>query len=161
MSKTHYLFSDIDQKSALPCISEVHDGDTLWVSTDGGTVVDALAIFDVLSLRDITTIATGACFSSGLIVLLAGKHRYATEHCRFLTHPILSRGENRVQADLDETALLQRMMVEIIADQTGMSTARVAGLFRPEQYYFGAVEAAHMGIVHGVWTNEPSIEGWL
>jgi ATP-dependent protease ClpP protease subunit len=151
MSKTHYMFSDIDQKSSMPCIAEVQAGDTLWVSTDGGNVVDALAIYDVLSMRDVTTIATGACFSSGLIVLLAGKRRYATEHCRFLTHPVLSRGTDRVQADIDETALLQRMMVEIIANQTGMSTARVAGLLRPEQYFFGAVAAIEMGIIHGVY----------
>jgi ATP-dependent protease ClpP protease subunit len=152
--KTHYLFADINQSSALPCITEVHDGDTLWVSTDGGNVVDALAIFDVLSQRNVTTIATGACFSSGLIVLLAGKHRYATEHCRFLTHPVLSKGADRVQADLNETALLQRMMVELIANQTGMSTARVAGLLRPEQYFFGPSEAIEMGIVHGVYREK-------
>jgi ATP-dependent protease ClpP protease subunit len=45
------------------------------------------------------------------------------------------------------------MMVEIIANQTGMSTARAAGLLRPEQYYFGSVEAIQMGIIERVWNK--------
>ena len=60
----------------------------IYVDSWGGSIIDAFEIIDAIqsSVTPVYTIVTGAAYSSGLLVTLAGDKRFAHKHCSFLFH---------------------------------------------------------------------------
>jgi ATP-dependent Clp protease, protease subunit len=72
----------------LSLTSTSSDPIRVYINTPGGSVVQGLAIYDILRIVDapIITIALGECSSMGLYLLQAGDIRLATPHTRFFHH---------------------------------------------------------------------------
>jgi len=66
---------------------------TVHINTPGGSVVDALAIYDTMRIIPcpIVTLVSGSCYSGGIIVALAGDMRVTTPNSMYFYHqPIMS-----------------------------------------------------------------------
>ena len=65
-----------------------HDPIKIHLNTPGGDLLQAFAMYDAMGVvaAPIIIITTGACMSCGLILLLGGDQRYATQHTRFFYH---------------------------------------------------------------------------
>lgn len=99
----------------------------VYINTPGGSVVDALAIYDTLrnTKCQIATIVCGACYSAGLIILSAGSIRMAMPHSMFFYHqPILECGEissgESLQFVYEAWHWSQKKTNKILRDRTGI-----------------------------------------
>lgn len=61
---------------------------TIYINTPGGSLIDALSIYDLLKTipNNIVTIVNGFCASAGLLILSAGDLRLCTKHSKFFFH---------------------------------------------------------------------------
>jgi len=121
----------------------------IFINSVGGSITDALAIYDVIVNRDATVIALGQCCSAALLVLLGGARRWATPHCRFMLHPVASSGQESI-ADERERQCLSSMVMSIIKDRTGFLHVGA------DKLYFSAEEAIQMGFIHRIWNAVPA-----
>lgn len=60
----------------------------LWINSEGGDLVEMFALYDVIRTldNDVETIGFGQVASSAGLILAAGKSRYATPNCWFMSH---------------------------------------------------------------------------
>ena len=60
----------------------------IYIDSYGGSIIDAFEVIDAIKASKIPvyTIVTGAAYSSGLFIALAGDKRMAYEHTSFLLH---------------------------------------------------------------------------
>ena len=145
-----YLCGDVDEAMVGRVLTALDEGvDRIILNSEGGGIYSAFAIFDALSGRNITIIATGKCMSAAVVVLLAGKHRYATPHCRFLTHPVSISGDTPSKADENEVSFLGYEVAEIIHSRGTIYLPKARSLLA-EETYFGSNYAKTIGIIHDV-----------
>jgi len=123
----------------------------IFLNSEGGSVTDALAIYDLILHRNVTVIALGQCCSAALLVLLGGSKRLATPHCRFMAHAVGTSGEAISSADSLEEFNLTTTVGSIIRARTG-SELRLS----EDKLYFGSAEALRLGIVHKIWNAIPA-----
>lgn len=79
----------------------------LHLNTEGGSLTDALAIYDCISQISSPVLIRvfGLCASAGLIVLSAGDFRVATPNCQFFYHePIIDGGGINSLKDMNSIA---------------------------------------------------------
>jgi ATP-dependent Clp protease, protease subunit len=146
------LYLDTIDSNAVRQVLDSRPPQTLWINSEGGSITDALALYDLIVGRDVTVVATGQCASAAVLVLLAGSRRLATPHCRLMLHPISMQGVDGApltQADAIERHHLQTIIADIIHERTGQEI-----LLSPDKVYFGAVAALKMGFIHAIWEPE-------
>lgn len=88
-----YLFGDITEEMAGEFVQKLNehrpDELTVYVSTNGGLISAGLAIHDaLLDIPKIVVVASGMCASTGTLILLAGKSRWATPNTQFIVHDV-------------------------------------------------------------------------
>jgi ATP-dependent protease ClpP protease subunit len=78
------LVSQVQELSQLDDEAPIH----VHINTAGGSVIDALALYDILLCvpNPIITIVQGACFSAGLLIACAGEHRLVTPNSMYFYH---------------------------------------------------------------------------
>jgi len=142
---TLYLFEEITALSALKVRQAIDSGEpiTIWCNSPGGSVVDALSIYDSIVDRAVTVIATGQCESAALLVLLAGARRCATPHCRFMYHGVTADGDLS-SADAGECDHLSCVVADIIRGRTGTLLSTL------QKYYFGADTALTLNFIQEI-----------
>ena len=76
----------------------------LHISSDGGVLFNALSAIDTIlnSEIDIITICEGCVSSAGVLIALAGKKRYITEHSYMLIHEIRSGCNGKYTECIDD-----------------------------------------------------------
>lgn len=147
---------DIDNDVAAALCSQIYklteeDPDapiTLHLNTLGGSVIDALAIYDTLkiSTAPIIVIVAGACMSAGLIILAAGDLRLSTPNSTFFYHqPVMSGGDHITHETIKSTSEMYiwsvKKLDKIIRERSGLSRkhwkkdfqGRIAKNFSPQQ----------------------------
>lgn len=92
-----YLFDNINYSVAENVIRSIHEANEdkeiqkieLIVCSGGGFLTLSFAIYDTIinSQKPINTLATGYCGSSAVMILQAGKKRFATKNTKFFIHP--------------------------------------------------------------------------
>jgi ATP-dependent protease ClpP protease subunit len=90
------LWGPINDDTSLPIISQIMELDklkddnpiTILMNTEGGSQMDAYAIYDAIKTisTPTTVIATGLCSSAGLIILSAADYKLATPNTIFFYH---------------------------------------------------------------------------
>jgi ATP-dependent protease ClpP protease subunit len=123
----------------------------LVLSSNGGDVYTMCACIDLLSIVDVTIIATGACFSAAVPILGMGRKRSATRLTRFLVHPGKAPLDaERILADVererDELARLEKIYAEVL----GQCTRRSASWWAKKSdqcWAFGVEEALKVGLI--------------
>jgi ATP-dependent protease ClpP protease subunit len=149
-----YLCGDVDEVMAGRVFSALDEGvDSIILNSEGGGIYSAFAIFDALIRRDVTITATGKCMSAAVVVLLGGKHRYATPHCRFLTHPVSMTGDEPSKADVNEVSFLGFEVADIIHARGCISLPKARALLATENY-FGSPYAKTIGNIDDIWQGE-------
>lgn len=128
-----------------------------FISSGGGSVSDMFTIYDLMSLvkshRDIATFGYGKIASAAVPLLAAGTKgkRYMAKHARLMIHHCATSMMGTVptvRANYEELRRVEDMMVEVLAENSGLSAREVYEIFsRNTDEYFSAEDALEMGIV--------------
>lgn len=142
MRREVYLIGGINKEQIARIGQEIlgfYDKDpsaeiTLYITSDGGNPHLAMAFYDIVRIKKIalTTIATGECSSSALVVLLAGSKRKATQNTLFLEHQLargfdkdISLNPSEMHAMSVSMGKLAGRIRQITAEKTGRSIEEI------------------------------------
>lgn len=119
------------------------------LSTTGGYVIDALAIYDLLkSLPDVVHIhCVGACMSSGTIILGAADYRTASVNTQFLVH--YGEEYNDSEDASKHNRIVNKITKNIISEYTGKSIRTINSWHRLQKYFL-ADQAKKLGFIHEI-----------
>ena len=150
-------------------LDQLGEGDerlvTLYVTTDGGDLFEALGAYDHIrsilheKRARLTTVAKGYVFSAGNVLLLAGDRRVSFAHTSFMLHEPWQYpwGKNRkiqgneMQARLRIHALSIQHLTDIFVAATGHPREQWENFFAsPADHYFDAAVALEMGLIDEV-----------
>ena len=162
-TRSLFFSEDITPKSSMHLISQLlelnarsSDPIKLYINTNGGSLVDAFAIFDTIKAlkAPVHTVVKGLCASGGLILLLAGAKRYATKNSLFFYHqPILTTGKlislEHSQGVSEIYTLSKNLFDDKIKQITKIPDALWLQNFEGKTYkYFNSNSAKEMGFIH-------------
>lgn len=125
----------------------------LFINSPGGSVIDGLAIYDVMNWvdADVATYAMGMAASMGSILLSSGKKgkRYSLPHSRVMIHQV-SSGAQGQYADLEiavrEAKKYQDELYKILAENTGKSFDQIF-TDADRDCWFTSKEALEYGLI--------------
>ena len=132
----------------------------LFINSPGGSVVDGLAIYDVMNWvdADVATYAMGMAASMGSILLSSGKKgkRYSLPHSRVMIHQV-SSGMQGQCADLEiavrEAKKHQEELYNILSENTGKSYDQIF-TDADRDCWFTAKEALEYGLIDEIITKK-------
>jgi len=126
----------------------------VYLNTQGGSVVDGLAIYDhvrqIARIAPIEMIANGVCMSMGVIILQAATQRIALPNTRFLLHELQTQqggSLSDVQDVVTEAGRLQVVLDSILAERTGQDIKKLRKTMKRRDYYLDAKEALKYGLI--------------
>lgn len=135
---------------------------TVILNTPGGSIVDGLAIYDLIRMTTargikVNILAMGSCMSMGSIILQAATHRACTKNTAFLLHEVqtitigtsvrsMSEEKDR-QGDLER---VQAVLNDILAQRTGMPEKKLRKLYERRDLYLTAQDALQYKLVDEV-----------
>lgn len=132
----------------------------LYINSPGGSVYDALAIYDTMQYikSDIQTVGIGVQASAAAFLLSSGRKgkRYLLPHATVMIHQPSSGTRGKVtdqEIDLKEALRLKRLMEEIMAKNTGQKLNKIHTDMERD-FWMTADEAKKYGVVDAV-INEP------
>ena len=122
----------------------------LWIFSFGGDSFQCSALCDVIeaSRIPIITVCMGVAMSSGFLIFLAGKRRYAFSQGSFMVHQgeaVLSGSADMIQQAQDNYRRTLDQMKEYILKHTSIDPK----LFKKNKlkdWYLSAQEAADLGV---------------
>lgn len=125
----------------------------LWINSPGGSVIDGLAIYDVMNWikPDVATYCMGMAASMGSILVSSGEKgkRYILPHGQVMIHQV-SSGARGVTADMEiaikQAKKHQDELYRILATNTGKTPEEIAK-FADRDCWFDAQEAVDFGLV--------------
>lgn len=164
-SRTIILSGEIDEDVATGICSQLSELNTdsqepivIYLNTPGGSIVDALAIYDMMKVIDspIACIVNGGCMSAGLIILSAADLRLSTPMSLFFYHqPVMYPRELASTETVDSTIRMykwsQKKMDTIIRKRASISNKKWLRDFKDKtSMYFSAEEAIKYGILDDI-----------
>ena len=135
-----FLGEDVNEHSMNLCIMQMlfldredpHMPIEFYINSPGGSVVDGLALYDVIHTisAPVNTTCVGTAASMGAILLTAGTGtRAALPNSRIMIHQV-SSGARGTAADLRiqmaETDKLENTLYKILAEKTGKTVKQIA-----------------------------------
>ena len=161
-----YLFGEICNERAEKFLAQLHelfdenkDPITIFINSCGGSVTDALAIYDVLQSApcDIYTVGLGKIHSAAVTVLLAPPkaNRSTYRNTEFMSHDVSWKSDGPRAFLRDRVDQLERTVSQLLSVytwDTNLSEAEARRLFFSDQadHYFTPEEALKMGFVSRV-----------
>jgi len=128
----------------------------LYVNSPGGSVYDALAIYDTMQFvkSPIHTYGIGMQASAAAFILSSGEkgHRYILPHATVMIHQPSSGTRGKItdqEIDLKEGLRLKKMLEEIVAKNAGKTSKKVHEDMERD-YWMSAEEAKAYGLVDKV-----------
>lgn len=128
---------------------------TLYLNSPGGSVIDGLAVYDVILLLDapVKTVCMGTCTSMGAILFLAGTEREIMEHGRIMIHDpsfgiqhdISGKKPHQIQLEVDELNKWREALAKIISERTERPLEDIYKATANDTY-FNAEEAVKFGL---------------
>jgi len=158
-----FLGEDVNEHSMNLCIMQMlfldredpHMPIEFYINSPGGSVVDGLALYDVIHTisAPVNTTCVGTAASMGAILLTAGTGtRAALPNSRIMIHQV-SSGARGTAADLRiqmaETDKLENTLYKILAEKTG-KTVKQIDKDCDRDYYMSAEEAKAYGLIDTV-----------
>lgn len=160
--RTLHLIGPVDESMVTATLRSIialnnisSDPITIHLFTDGGSMPEGFAIYDILraSKAPIIMRAAGIIASMGIVIFLAGTERYALENTRFMIHSMSDtrpEGDQKLKdglIDLNEANKANDMMFDIIFKHTKISPKSLKqGTFNHD-YYFGVELAQKYGLI--------------
>ncbi len=165
-----YLFGEINNERAEKFIAQLHElfeeSDepvTVFINSCGGSVTDALAIYDVLQNApcEVYTVGLGKVHSSAITVLLSAPRssRASYPNTEFMSHDISWKSDGPRAFLKDRVDQLERTVKQLLAvytRDTRLSREQAQSMFFMDMsdHYFNAEEAMEMGFVSSIITRD-------
>ena len=128
-----------------------------FISSNGGSVNDMFAIYDVMGLvknkRDIATFGYGRVASAAVVLLAGGTKgkRHIAKNARLMIHHCssdLGGSHPTIRSSFAELKKVEAMMIQALADNSELSVGEYYNIFsKNTDEYFSAEEALEMGLV--------------
>lgn len=165
-----FLGEDVNEHSMNLCIMQMlfldredaHAPIELYINSPGGSVVDGLALYDVMHTisAPVNTTCVGTAASMGAVLLTGGTGtRSALPHSRIMIHQV-SSGYRGTAADINiqvkETNKLYEQLLEILASKSGQTVKKLRNDC-DRDYYMSAEEAKAYGLIDAVIESKKTI----
>ena len=164
-----FLGEEVNEHSMNLCIMQMlfldredpHMPIEFYINSPGGSVVDGLALYDVMHTisAPVNTTCVGTAASMGAILLCGGTgSRSALPHSRIMIHQVSSgaRGKSAdLRIQMAETDKLENILFQILADKTGKTLKQIAKDC-DRDYYLSSEEAKTYGLIDSVIENKKS-----
>jgi len=128
----------------------------LYINSPGGSVYDALAIYDTMNYvkADVQTVGIGVQASAAAFLLSSGKKgkRFLLPHATVMIHQPSSGTRGKVsdqEIDLRESLRVKKLLEQIMAKNTGQSTKRIHEDMERDKW-MTSPEAKKYGLVDSV-----------
>jgi ATP-dependent Clp protease protease subunit len=159
-----FLGSDVNEATANTIVAQLlflqaQDPKSdiyLYINSPGGSVYDALAIYDTMQYvtNDVQTIGIGVQASAAAFLLSSGTKgkRFLLPNSTVMIHQPSSGTRGKVtdqEIDLKESLRLKHLLEEIMAKNTGQKPAKIHEDMERDRW-MTAKEAKTYGIVDGV-----------
>lgn len=125
----------------------------LYINSPGGTVYDALAIYDTMQYiqPDIQTVGIGVQASAAAFLLSSGSRgkRYILPHATVMIHQPSSGTRGKVtdqEIDLRESLRVKRLLEQIMAKNTGQKLEKIH-VDMERDFWMTAEDAKKYGVV--------------
>lgn len=163
------FIGDIDTDSVNDCIKGLYlmetESDTkpceMFISSYGGTLYDALALYDIMGTIKcpIHTFGYGKIMSAAPLLLAAGEpgHRWVAEHASLMHHDWNSEMEGRgayLKEEVKHSEELGEVWTRLLTKHTNKDFRfwnQKAN--KPADFYFSAEQAIEWGIADAIWTE--------
>jgi ATP-dependent Clp protease, protease subunit len=158
-----YLFGDVTNERTERFINQLHilfsEGKTpitIYINSSGGSVTDALAIYDTLKSApgEISMIALGKVHSAAITIFLAAprERRFSYPHTEFMSHDISWSSEGPRAFLKDRVDQLEHTVIQLLkiyTEDTYLSEEEARKLFFTDHgdHYFDAYKAVSLGFV--------------
>ena len=168
-----YLFGEINNERAEKFIAQLHElfeesGEpvTIYINSCGGSVTDALAIYDVLRAAPcaIHIVGLGKVHSSAITILLAADRtrRASYPNTEFMSHDISwkSDGPRAFLKDrVDQLERTVKQLLRVYTRDTDVSEAQARQLFFTDMadHYFNPEEALELGFISEIIAGEMAV----
>lgn len=133
----------------------------LYINSPGGSVYDALAIYDTMQFvkSDIQTVGIGVQASAAAFLLSSGAKgkRFLLPHATVMIHQPSSGTRGKVtdqEIDLKEALRVKRLMEEIMAKNTGQKHSKIH-IDMERDFWMTAEEAKKYGVVDKIIQTPP------
>jgi ATP-dependent Clp protease, protease subunit len=167
-----YLFGDVCNERAEKFIAQLHEmfdegvePITIYINSVGGSVTDALAIYDVLQNApcEIHTVGLGKVHSAAVTVLLSAPraNRASYPNTEFMSHDISWKSDGPRAFLKDRVDQLERtvnQLLRVYTRDTKLSAEQARMMFFTDlaDHYFTAAEALEMGVVSRIISRDPA-----
>lgn len=164
-----FLGSDVNEASANVIVAQLlflqaEDANKdifLYINSPGGSVYDALAIYDTMKFItcDVQTVGIGVQASAAAFLLSSGTKgkRQLLEHSTVMIHQPSSGTRGKVtdqEIDLKESLRIKRLLEDIMAKNTGQKPEKIHDDMERDKW-LTAKEALDYGIVDKIVKNPP------
>jgi ATP-dependent Clp protease protease subunit len=133
-----------------------------YINSPGGSVYDALAIYDTMSYvgNDIQTVGIGVQASAAAFLLSSGTKgkRFVLPNSSVMIHQPSSGTRGKVtdqEIDLRESLRIKQLMEAIMAKNTGQKKETIHQDMERDKW-LSAKEAKDYGLVDGIHTSQPT-----
>ncbi|HSX31149.1 MAG TPA: ATP-dependent Clp protease proteolytic subunit [Candidatus Saccharimonadales bacterium] len=164
-----FLNSDVNEATASVIVAQLlflqsEDAKKdifLYINSPGGSVYDALAIYDTMQFvtNDIQTVGIGVQASAAAFLLSSGAKgkRFLLPNSTVMIHQPSSGTRGKVtdqEIDLRESLRIKKLLEEIMAKNTGQKLERIHEDMERDRW-MTATEAHKYGLVDKVITSPP------
>lgn len=164
-----FLGNDVNEHTANLVVAQLLflDNDNsnkdifLYINSPGGSVYDALAIYDTMQYvkSDVQTVGIGVQASAAAFLLSSGTKgkRFLLPHATVMIHQPSSGTRGKVtdqEIDLKEALRVKRLLEEIMAKNTGQKPDRIHEDMERD-FWMTAPEAKKYGLVDDVINTPP------
>lgn len=164
-----FLGQDVNEASANIVVAQLlflqaedpHKDISFYINSPGGSVYDALAIYDTMSYitNDVQTVGIGVQASAAAFLLSSGTKgkRFALPNATVMVHQPSSGTRGKVtdqEIDLRESLRIKKLLEGIMAKNTGQKPEKIHQDMERDKW-MTADEAKQYGIVDAVISTPP------
>jgi ATP-dependent Clp protease protease subunit len=159
-----YLTGEINENTSyrfMVALQRIAEADseapiTIIVNSEGGSVVEGLAIYDAIKFikNEVRIVGFGMVASMASIIMQAADKRVLAPNCEFLVHDIAVHDPDSMK--LDEVTKLVRNLLstnkrlqDILVKRSGLSLQKIKELCKADQF-FTAQKAVQYGFADSV-----------
>ncbi len=141
-----------DTVSEVLKYSSSHSIRRVMINSPGGSALDGMALYDLLSgFRNTVGVAIGNCASAALLPLLACRMRYSYQHTIFGVHePYAVPMENETKQEAREGDMVEKMVQDMVRSITIKHTSKSSFNAAMKKSVLNANDALRFGIIHGI-----------
>ena len=161
-NSVHFLTGEITEENVNECIKWLVYENleakekvlTLYVNSSGGDLYQAFALIDIMrnSKHVVRTVGIGSVMSAAFLIFTSGDQgeRHIAANTGIMCHQFSGGADAKfhdLKAEMKENEMLNKKMVEILKNATGLAPSRIKTKLLPaSDVYLTAQEAIELGI---------------